>query len=321
MKPYVRIIIFFIIMISGMVLIEFAARDMYVPDSDLYFQHEDFMKKMSNIKIVFLGSSHAARGINPGHITGSSYNLAYPSQDLYYDYMVIKKYIDKMPKLKCVIINLSYFSFYYDESEDAPFLLKDYYHELGIGPRKISLSFIKNLSVFFIHQDTFLKDLMSRKKRKLLWMEGTGEIDTVMENDVVLNNGSRLSRGTMDRVSLERDGKSRAQYHGSFNNVAVLKDNVQITKKLLNLLTGRDIKVIMITTPYTDFYRNNFDKNHRREFYAIIDGVCGKNLRCRYVDLNNSHDFIYDDFLNSDHLNFKGAEKLSRKINDMLCEK
>ncbi len=314
----IRFVIFFIILFLGLAIIEILAINMYAPESDLYVQHENFRKKINIVETVILGSSYAAGGVNPKYINGTSYNLAYSAQDIYYDYMILTKYINDMPRLKHVILEVSYFSLYYDESDNTPYLLKDYFSTLGIVPRRITSAFFKNISIFFIHQAEFLKDLIGHKERETFVFVDGDTMDEVTANNALLNNGCRLWRGTMNRSAMEADGKSKALSHSGFRRNNRQTENLLIMQKILTLLRHKNINAIIITTPYTDFYSKSFNKLYVRQFFNTMEKMCAKNPHCRYIDFSNSGDFSNDDFLNSDHLNYKGAEKLSGKINALL---
>jgi hypothetical protein len=319
MTGILRTSVFFIILFFGLIVIELIARNIYTPKTDLYLLHKKFKESIKTTEAIFLGSSHIERGINPKFIDVPAYNLAYGSQDFYYDYMIVRKYMSSMPKLKYVVLGVSYFSFYYDESEYSSYMLKDYYTVLGIMPQILSLQFFKNISVFLIHQDTFFKDVLQHKKPTVMnYINSDDFRDAKNASDVLLNNGYRFSKGVMSINSLQLNAKERVFFHNRFHDERILLENLEIMKKLLSLLENRNIKIIMITTPYTSFYRESFSKEIIIKFYKVISQLCEKHPHIEYMDYSDSPDFNLDDFLNSDHLNYKGAEKLSKKINKLL---
>jgi len=49
----------------------------------------------------------------------------------------------------------------------------------------------------------------------------------------------------------------------------------------------------------------------------ILDDLCNK-YRCKYYDYSNDERFIKTDFIDVNHLNFVGAEKFSRIVNNEI---
>ena len=60
-----------------------------------YTYKRDYLNNNSNIiRVLFLGNSHAYYGVNPAYINQNSFNAAYVSQSVNYDYQILKKYKD-----------------------------------------------------------------------------------------------------------------------------------------------------------------------------------------------------------------------------------
>lgn len=94
-----------------------------------YIEKRKFLEsKLDSIKVLILGSSHAYLGINPDYLDIKGYNLAGVSQSLYYDNELYKKYIDKMPNLRIVLISISYFSLWYELYDNYIEDWRDYYY-------------------------------------------------------------------------------------------------------------------------------------------------------------------------------------------------
>ncbi len=78
-----------------------------------YSYKKNYLDQHSNeIEILFLGSSHAYRAINPKFIHLNGFNAALISQSLDYDIEILKKYEKQMDKLKFIVIPIDYFSLY-----------------------------------------------------------------------------------------------------------------------------------------------------------------------------------------------------------------
>ena len=67
-------------------------------------------------------------GVNPNFFSFYGFNLSNVSQSLYYDTRLTLNYIDKMPKLKVIIMSIGYFSFRYQLSKSSEAWREDYYY-------------------------------------------------------------------------------------------------------------------------------------------------------------------------------------------------
>lgn len=94
----------------------------YLDDTSVKFLELE-RKKIKNLKIINIGSSHTTYGIKyPKDI--KAYNLGLSGQKFYYDYEVLKKYQSKFEENCLVIIPISIFSFY--SCYDAERISKNY---------------------------------------------------------------------------------------------------------------------------------------------------------------------------------------------------
>ncbi len=118
MKLYIKkSISFILIFIILLIILEIVARNVYNYRTDLFFKYECFKENQNEIEVLFFGSSHTEQSVNPQYINKKAFNLSYGSQDLYYAYAILKKYINYMPNLETIVLELSFFSFGYDEED------------------------------------------------------------------------------------------------------------------------------------------------------------------------------------------------------------
>jgi hypothetical protein len=319
-----KLVLFLILAILIFALVEVKARSMYQYRSDMYFQFENIESKLQEIEILFLGNSHVAKAINPEYFSRPTINLAYSSQDLYYNYQILKKYIKRLTKLKIVIIGLDYFSFGRDEEYRASHLVKDYFSELFIMPRSGKIfNLIKSFSVYWLHQNTFVEDFFKNKKpnpNKILKMSYVPK--PLPQSGILLENGFRFSSGTMSPDEFRQNGKERAKLHMEVYDEKNSRPNIECIYNMIRLCRGKNIKVIFITTPYHKFYFINFDKEFIANFYNKLEMILRKNHQnVFYFDFSRDGNFEDSDFLNSDHLNYVGAKKFSQIVNKKVLPK
>lgn len=84
-------------------------------------------QQLDSVEILVLGSSQSFYGINPVCFSKRCFNLANVSQTLYYDRRLTQLYLQQLPQLKTVIINIAYFSFFYQLYDIKEKWRDDYY--------------------------------------------------------------------------------------------------------------------------------------------------------------------------------------------------
>ena len=78
--------------------------------NDIKVRREILEKRLDSWEVIILGSSHGRSSINPNLLSSKTLNLACSSQDIFYDTNILLKYLPQLPKLKLVILPISYFS-------------------------------------------------------------------------------------------------------------------------------------------------------------------------------------------------------------------
>ena len=70
-------------------------------------------RQAGNLEVLAMGSSHGYYGILADCLGRPAFNLAAVSQSHYYDRALLEKYLGQLPRLKLVILPISYFSLGY----------------------------------------------------------------------------------------------------------------------------------------------------------------------------------------------------------------
>jgi hypothetical protein len=89
-------------------------------------------------------------------------------------------------------------------------------------------------------------------------------------------------------------------------------------RRLLDACRQKGIQVVLLTTPAHRSYRNAFipEKDRRRK--ALLDSLIQEYPELIRLDFESDSTFATRDFKNEDHLNPRGAEKLTKKIDGWL---
>lgn len=254
----------------------------------------------NDIEGIATGISYTANAIDENILNKKVLNIAHPSQDLYFDYhlikYILKNYKKDLKHFKFVFIGLSYYSFEYDMSMTS---MKGkaalYYEAIGIKHNFNNVEKkIKNRNI----------NRKIAKKIFNLHKNGYPVID-------LLNNVENVSE-----IS-ERNAKTQALLDCNKNYLETVKENKQILKKYLNLLTENNIKPIVIVCPVSEYYAKYFSQRLKDQFTKIIEET-RKEYNFQFIDYFNSDLFKNEDFYDVSHLNNKGAEKFTTILNKIV---
>ena len=123
---------------------------------------------------------------------------------------------------------------------------------------------------------------------------------------------SRFKSFNYDKESLE------SSYKNNYPEVKkeYLAETSDWLHKVLEICARRNIEVIITLTPvYSDYYANQIKKGVITRRDSILRRVLIKYPSTRIFDEERNTDFTVYDFLNENHLNPRGAEKFTKKLN------
>lgn len=294
-KTIIKFILAFLPAVMLLIYLELLART--IPSS--YSVKDKYLiNKCENVNILVLGSSTANFGINPQYISDKMFNIANTSQDLYYDYKVLLKYLPKCINIKIVIIPIGYNTLLYNLTSGVEAWRANYYSlYLHIPKPENQIPELKQYSAL------------------ALW---DGPINVVKE----LRHGYKFNINEYGYQSLG-PAKSSPQLnindakwsssiirHNKNMNTKFLDNNISIIDQIAKVCTEKNIKIIFITLPTFNTY-----SDHVNKFYYNIMTESLKNLSSKYS--TDSYNYFYDnrfdvtDFTDGDHLNERGAKKFS----------
>ncbi|MDO4782501.1 MAG: hypothetical protein Q4A09_04695 [Capnocytophaga felis] len=298
MKQFLtKFLIFSIPILFITIFMEFLLRN--IPND--YLLKKQYLDKNSyEIETLILGSSHSFYGLNPEYFDSNTFNASHISQSLNYDYEILKKYQQKFKKLKTIVLPVSYFTLFAKLEEGSePWRIKNYgiYYDMNLK---------KSLANY---SEVFSSRLNLNARRIVSYY--------------VLNNPSvsctKLGWGTSfnskDAEDLIESGKIAAERHtmpeiNSYKYQKIFNDNILILKSIIQWSKANNIKVLFLTFPAFETYRQNLSQEQLKITYE----------NCFYENLLSDTNFLPIDFYDADHLSEIGAKKLSILINEKLNE-
>ncbi|WLR55548.1 hypothetical protein LC048_00555 [Mesobacillus subterraneus] len=266
------------------------------------------------------------RGVVEEEVEQSALKFALPSQDLYYEYLILKDIIESGVKIKYYILGLAYYSFDWDLSltRQEVSRIKNVYYPIFKDSHNSELE--KNEFYYFqgIHSikdrmDPLIFEIFGRDVFEIYLEEYIGVNLTPDFNDEFWNTGTYLKEhmGDIDERNRDLLGKQRADFHNKLNYPLSRIENKNILRRILKILEEHNIKIILTVFPTTKYYSENFNKDTKKRFYDIINEF-SKEFSIQVIDVFDSEEFEISDFVDWDHLNKIGAAKMTKKLNELV---
>jgi len=272
--------------------------------NDYAYKASYLNENSEKIEVLFLGSSHAYRDINPVYMHANSFNAGYVSQSLYFDYEIFKQHLGHWDHLEYIVIPISYFSLFMQlDSTPEAWRVKNYEIYYGMTT---SGSLSDYFELFSNKADTNLERI-----RLYYWL---GQSNT---------SSSKLGWGAFppgSKPGLLESGKTAAERHKQIveDGEANLKVNMDILNAFIAYANAKGIKLIFYTPPAYHSYVENLNKEKLDQSIAILTQLDKEYEHVIYINYLNDPSFTETDFFNADHLDVSGAEKLTKKIDALI---
>jgi hypothetical protein len=249
------------------------------------------VKKMSDVDILFLGSSHAYRGFDTriySSIGLKTFNLGSSAQTPIQTQILIERYIDKLnPKL--IIYEVYPESFTSDGVESSLDLISNDKNDFKTFEMSMKINNIKvyNTLIYAITRDLFGLNASFSEKR-------------VKNKDTYISGGYVQRKvGFFEPVDFEK------------KEINLDSKQVKSFEKIIHYVKNKKIKIIFVYAPIPKSnYSSYFDN---QGFDCIIKNYGEYYNFNKIMEINDSLDF-YD----SDHLNQIGVKKFNLKLIEIL---
>ncbi len=311
-----------VILIVCILFLNYLFQESFIAGGYLFQTMKSFERQKEDIQILFSGPSELQFAIIPSMFRFKAFNFSPNAEDMTESYYKLKYCINRMPKLKVVVLGtpLSIFS-----------SLWHFYNKNKVFRRDI----------FYIYNYMKLKDVWEFGKFEGFWTVVKGEFFHIFPVLFRPNMAFLLEKWEVlvrylypDRVVLDgwspafgkgnitkEFARQRVRHH--FEGYEVFDKTFLIYfEKILKLCHNHNIKVIVILCPVTDSYlqfasnyitRDIFYKKilknpkYSKYIYKILD----------FLDLFAKHHEFFDDV---NHLNINGAVVFSELVADELYD-
>lgn len=274
-------------------------------DNSYSFKKRAIESNLDSLQILILGSSHGNRDIDPSYLSLDAINMANVSQSLYYDKRIYYQYKKLLPNLRYVIIPISYFSLNYSLDDSAEHWRVNFYeHVWGWKPEKKSnLWDSRRYSYYLLYG--------SKKSTQFVLHKFKDDLVKGYKSD-----GALLEYFPVKDLSY-RAALKRIRLHNKEMNNDNFVCNINYLKAIIKDAKSRNVRVILITLPVHPRYYQFMDKARYSQMQNAIRQLQNE-YAVPYYNWIQDATLSNSDFNDIDHLNPKGAQVISKRLNSYL---
>ncbi len=266
-------------------------------------------KQLDSIEVLLIGNSRTLYGVNPAYFSRKGYNLSNISQTMFYISELGIRYVPQMPKLRCVIIEVSPQSLGVDLIDGKEHWRDFYYSQFwSIDYPENKWYDIKRYSKFFLYQPLQSCYYASRLFKVNLAQD-------------LHRNGWLFVRSPKTREFINNDmGKKRAAFNEGVYKENRFQRNAALLEKLIVEIQKHHAVCILITSPAFETFTKYADKTIAKKRFQAIQRIAD-TYHCPYVNYFYDKRYTIDDYADNDHFCYIGAQKYSKIINAEIVEK
>ena len=244
------------------------------------------VKKISNVDILFLGSSHSYRGFDPRIFMASglnSFNLGSSSQTHIQTEVLLKRYLKKLnPKL--IIYEVYPGAFSSDGIESGLDIISNDKNDFESIKMSIKLNhfFLYNTIIYAVYRDLFSRNIKTNENK-------------------IINNDKYISGGYVEKkLVFYTDNKAHMP-----TKLKINKGQLKAFKNNLSLIKSLDINYILVEAPITKSLYKSFTNKQEFNNEMLKHGT--------FLDYNlKLNDSLH--FYDSHHLNQNGVKAFNIEL-------
>lgn len=279
-------------------------------------------------RILLTGSSYTMVGLLEDKMPYPASNVAVNNQDLYFSLLSVKEAIKRSEALDTIVISFAYYFFFSDMTiNPSDYMLSilskvnyPVYNTLHGYKGKVVPLYTKSTTCPVYEAIINLENVRDRYHNAIV---------KDLENRQYYNEiNIRPSGGMLSYNFLEKSNEQNyagakliVEAHNSTFDLDKGINNRNLLDKFLDNMEELNKKVILFVPPVTKFYKDSVSKQMMGIYNKLVTEVADKHKCCTFIDLFNSDKFDETDFKDYDHLNMKGANKLSDIISEYIKEK
>lgn len=278
---------------------------------NMYNKKKEFLEgQLQQVEVLTTGSSHGD-AINPDYIQTKTFTLNQAAQDLYYDTLLVIHYLERLPKLKLVIIPISYFSLEYQMDRTKTWTLAPYYfHTWRIPPQ---------------HWDSFLNWRYFSLTGAYGWEKAMTYLQNGFQDDewkIMKATGWRL-QGNQELKDTPHESEF-GQYSIRMQYIEIMKfermpENMKLLENLIRQCQARGVQVALVTTPVHHSYSDFMNSQRWQATQSVVQSLV-ERYHILYMNYLSDPRFLDADFYSRDHVNTNGSINFSRLLETEIIQ-
>lgn len=293
----------------GPILVVFTLAEYHLRHDNTYYYKLKYFEDLRNdAEVLFLGSSHMHRAIDPELLGVPTLNMANVGSAMDLHHKMVLHLLPELPKLKVLVLELSYQSL---EGESGPDFSKNNLYRIYFG--------IDNYEGMMPLKDKFLLTSNPHAYIKKIWQDAMYPKRINPSGFMKINPGpikSRFSYYSFDTTEIRKT--SRRYLAGLHNreNLEMLERNVNRLREIQNYCHARGIQLIFMSPPKYYLYNEAAiqKKLERRDSIAHLFGKDG----VPFWNFERSMEYEARNFQDENHLNPDGATAFTRSVNKKI---
>ncbi|TAE59004.1 MAG: hypothetical protein EAZ89_02895, partial [Bacteroidetes bacterium] len=253
--------------------------------------------QLGEIETLILGSSHSYLALDPGQFEEKTFNLASTAQTLYFDQYLLDRYIDQMPKLRRVIVPVSYSSLAAESDRLPDDFNKSYYF------------------AHFYDSEAFTNPF-SFKKYSLTALWGIkASVDRsfayAFRGDSLVECRRNGWYATEEQRDLLKNGRESGRFQDRFYDERLFSQNLGYIEQMIRRCREKQVAIYLISTPMWKTFMANTQPGRYAKMVYLTDSLAHAQ-GVPYWNFSTDERFGEEDFFDSNHLRTQGAVKFSR---------
>lgn len=272
-----------------------------IPNS--YSYKDNWMTKNgSDLSTLAIGHSQLYDGFSPEVFKDSTFNLANATQTYYENYLLLKKYDHILTNLEYLIIPIGY-----NNVRESPNI--ELTNRVTFYHKYMQLDYDSHINWFELFEVANFERAINKMMKYYLF------------NTDIVGCDSLGQRSTHNLINRKENWFNDNYIEGhtsikSEDGKFYIKE-IDFLNKVVEYYSNKNVKVILVSTPVSNYYRNEMNLQQRDFFIAEAEKI-SKLHNVFYLNYYNDNQFTDIDYYDSCHLNELGAEKLTQKIYNFI---
>ena len=245
----------------------------------------------SKIEVMLFGTSHTFCSINPAQFEEFTVNIGNNSQSLYYDLIILEKYLDKLPKLKTVVFEINFFSLAYN-MDNGPEAWRNrfYYESFDIKPQTSSLNDFNKIRIFYMTSS------------EIVFLFKNYNVNQKYKSNLGFTKNEIVPKRISESTAKYKYNQFKSDYMNSNPN-----ELAELLNKTLIRLSEKSIQIVFVQIPVSSFLCDILSESDINNELRRLDSLVYQ-YNIQNISYLCNHGISDSLFIDTDHLSYEGAK-------------